>query len=119
MNVKEEAAVMQMRLAPEPFAAIKSGLKIYELRLFDKKRQRLNMGDVVCFTDIKSGEKLFCSVEEIKVFDDFEKLYAALPATEIGYAVGEKADPTDMNAYYSGDEIRKYGVVAIKIKNIV
>ena len=40
-----------MRLNPDPFRAIKSGQKIYELRLFDEKRRLIAPGDVIEFTN--------------------------------------------------------------------
>ena len=36
--------------------------------------------------------------------------------TDIGYKDDEVANPDDMLSYYSIEDIRKYGVVAIEIK---
>lgn len=106
---------VEMRLAPNPFEMIKSGDKVYELRLYDEKRRLIKVGDVIRFTQTESGETMSCTVTAVLQFKNFNELYAALPHDEIGYLPHEKADPSDMNAYYSDEEIAKYGVVAIKL----
>ena len=42
--------VFEMKLNTEPFERIKSGRKKLELRLFDEKRQRLDIGDIIIFS---------------------------------------------------------------------
>ena len=41
----------QLKLAAEPFNAITSGNKIIESRLFDDKRQKIQLGDKIIFTN--------------------------------------------------------------------
>ena len=96
-------------------SGIKSGEKIYELRLYDEKRQKIERGDYIVFT-AENGERLTAKVTDILRFNDFVKLYAALPKTQIGYKPNEIADPEDMAQYYAENEIKKYGVVALKIE---
>lgn len=40
----------RMKLQSEPFAKIKNGKKILEIRLFDDKRQKLHLGDEIEFS---------------------------------------------------------------------
>ena len=96
-------------------SGIKSCEKIYELRLYDEKRQKIKRGDYIVFT-AENGERLTAKVTDILRFNDFAELYAALPKTKIGYKPHEIADPEDMAQYYAEDEIKKYGVVALKIE---
>ena len=110
-----DAAVHEMRLKTQPFDSIKSGEKIYELRLYDEKRQKIRRGDYIVFT-AENGERLTVKVTEILRFDDFAGLYAVLPKTELGYKPRETAVPEDMARYYGEDEIKKYGAVAFKIE---
>ena len=42
----------KMRLFESPFERIKSGKKTIELRLFDEKRQKLSIGDIVEFSKL-------------------------------------------------------------------
>ena len=106
-----------MKLAPGPFAMIKSGQKTIELRLFDEKRQKIKAGDSIVFTETETGEKLNVRVEKLYRFDSFDELYKALPLLRCGYTEETVADakPSDMEEYYSAEEQRMYGVVGIEI----
>ena len=106
-----------MRLAPAPFAMIKSGHKKYELRLYDEKRRRIAVGDDILFTNTESGETLRVFVRGLTLFPDFAALYDALPLLECGYTEEtlSAASPTDMEEYYSPEEIEAYGVIAIRL----
>jgi len=111
----------EMKLNESPFLMIEGGQKRYELRLFDAKRQKLSVGDTVVFTMVGNAERrLTAEVVALHRFSDFASLYKSLPLTECGYRADEVegASPRDMEAYYSQEEQRRYGVVAIEIKLI-
>ena len=99
---------------------IKSGKKIYELRLFDEKRKGIKVADKIEFTSVYNGEKLIAQVEDLLTFPSFFELYNSLSPLEIGYNERDSktASYLDMQRYYSAEEQRLYGVVAIKIKII-
>ena len=106
----------QMNLYPEPFDLIKAGSKTVEMRLFDEKRRKLSVGGLIVFTNTKTKEELVVEIIDLKQFDSFESLYLNYKKTDIGYKDDEVANPDDMLSYYSIEDIRKYGVVAIEIK---
>lgn len=107
-----------MKLTPSPFEMIKAGKKIFELRLFDEKRQKIKKGDTIVFTNTENGERLTVNVVGIHRFDSFEDLYNSLPLLQCGYTELDidSATPSDMEAYYSIDEQKKYGVVGIEVE---
>ena len=109
--------VHNMKLHSSPFEMIKSGKKTIELRLFDEKRQQINAGDKIVFTNTTTGETLDTTVVELHRFDSFEELYKSLPLLECGYTTEDvdKAHPSDMEQYYSVEEQNKYGVVGIEL----
>ena len=109
-----------MKLNAEPFEMIKSGKKIYELRLFDEKRKLIKVKDKIEFASVFSGEKLLVEVEDVLVFSSFCELYKSLSPLEIGYDEHNFKNAThlDMQRYYSKEEQELFGVVAIKIKLI-
>ena len=106
-----------MQLQPSPFEMIKDGTKTIELRLFDEKRRKIQIGDTISFTNTETREVLSVKVLELFVFDSFETLYRQLPLSACGYTEEEldTASPDDMNAYYSREMQQKYGVVGIRI----
>ena len=105
-----------MKLNNNPFRSIKNGTKNIELRLNDEKRQLLNIGDIIEFTNRDNGEKLITEIEDLYHYSSFEELYPNHDKLSMGYAKNEIADPKDMEEYYSKEEQEKYGVVGIKIK---
>ena len=107
-----------MRLRPEPFRMIGSGLKTFELRLFDEKRKQIAVGDEIVFTCTEGdAAPLTCRVIGLFPFASFDALYRTIPLLRCGYTEETvcKASPRDMEEYYSEDEIRKSGVLAIEI----
>ena len=108
----------RMRLNPEPFAMIEIGQKTIELRLFDEKRRAIRSGDVIRFANTADeDEVLYCRADKLHVFPSFADLYEALPLTACGYSpeAAKTASPKDMDAYYSAEEQRRFGVVGISV----
>lgn len=97
---------------------IKRGYKTIELRLYDEKRKVVSVGDTLIFTNTENTEEqLVCLVNNLYIFDSFEKLYESLPLDKCGYLPEEisSASYKDMEEYYSPMEQNKYGVVGIEI----
>ena len=112
----DSVSVNRMNLYPIPFELIKNGSKKVEMRLFDKKRSKLLIGDLIVFTNTDTKEELLTEIIDLKQFSSFESLYANYKKTDLGYKENEIAKPEDMLAYYSIEQIKKYGVLAIEIK---
>ncbi len=108
----------EMNLVNTAFNKILSGKKTIELRLFDEKRQEINIGDNVRFRNTENGNIIVAEVKALHIFKSFEELYKALPLDNCGYEDTKTAKPDDMLEYYTAEQIEKYGVVGIEIKNI-
>jgi len=100
------------------FDKIKSGEKNVELRLNDEKRQKISVGDCIDFY-CDSDETIKAKVIDLYVSESFEKMLRDFPKTLSGF---DKNTPQyvskKMQKYYSPDQIRKNGVLGIKIKPI-
>ena len=109
--------IHNMKLHDSPFEKIQSGQKTIELRLFDEKRQKIKVGDVIEFTNTSNGEKMRATVKKLHRFESFAQLYKALPLLQCGYTSEDidTAQPSDMEQYYSAEEQEKYGVVGIEL----
>ncbi len=106
----------KMNLHNGPFESIKSGSKTLELRLLDEKRQLINIGDFIEFTNRITNEKLTVKVVALHKFKNFEELFNEFPKTAMGYSANETAHFSDMEEFYSKEEQEKCGVVAIEIQ---
>ena len=113
----QAVTVHEMKLRPEPFGKIRSGTKTIELRLYDEKRQKIQVGDVIEFTCTEGGEMIRATVKALHLFDSFAELYDTLPLLQCGYTAEDldSALPSDMEAYYSAQAQEKYGVLGIEL----
>lgn len=109
-----------MHLVLSAFAKIANGSKTIELRLNDKKRQRINVGDTVVFNCSSTNDIITAQVYGLHKFSDFKELYKMLPLEKCGYTVAEldTAHYTDMEQYYSEEQIKKYGALGIELFNV-
>ena len=108
--------IHQMNLHNEPFMLIKSKTKTVEMRLDDERRKDLKIGDIICFTNRDTLETMNVEITNLYRFKSFEELYKNFSKIEIGYKENEKANPKDMELYYTKEQQQTYGVVAIRIK---
>jgi len=106
-----------MKLNSSPFEMIKRGDKTIELRLFDEKRRKIKVGDIITFTNTANGEQMSTTVKNVHRFDSFDELYKSLPLLQCGYTTADidKAHPSDMEQYYSVEAQNQYGVVGIEL----
>jgi len=109
-----------MNLVPSAFKKIADGSKTIELRLNDEKRQRINVEDTVIFDCSSTKDITTAQVSGLHKFSDFEELYKALPLEKCGYTVAEldTAHYTDMEQYYTKEQIKKYGTLGIELCNV-
>ncbi len=54
-------------------------------------------------------------IADLQTFADFFALYGAFDKGAIGYDETETANAEDMYAYYSKEDIARYGVLAIRL----
>lgn len=109
-----------MNLVSSAFRKIADGSKTIELRLNDEKRQQINVEDTVVFNCLGAKDIITAQVSGLHKFSDFEELYKALPLEKCGYTVAEldTAHYTDMEQYYTKEQIEKYGALGIELCNV-
>lgn len=109
-----------MNLEPSVFFKIANGNKTIELRLNDEKRQKINIGDTIEFRCGEINSVIFAEVIKLYKFPDFEQLYKVLPLEKCGYSENDlkTAHYTDMERYYTKEQIKKYGVLGIEVDKI-
>lgn len=110
--------IHRMNLWNDSFEAIKEGWKTIEMRLNDKKRSLIKVNDIIEFSNTTTNETMFCLVLKLYHYKTFDELYKNHSKLSIGYKENEIVKPKDMLAYYSSDDINKYGVLGIEIRVI-
>ena len=109
-----------MKLNDAPFDAMARGEKTIELRLFDKKRRTVAIGDEIIFTRVGTSERIRARVIALHRFPTFAELYASLPIERLGYSREQipTASHVDMEAYYPIERQRELGVIGIEIETV-
>ncbi len=109
-----------MNLEPSAFLKIAKGSKTIELRLNDEKRQKINIGDRIEFRCGEINSVIFAEVLKLHKFPDFEQLYKVLHLEKCGYSKNhlKTAHYTDMEKYYTKEQIEKYGALGIELQKI-
>ncbi len=109
--------IHNMMLANEPFESIYNGTKTAEYRLYDEKRKKISVGDTIVFTNRDTGDTVKVSVTYIKVFASFVALFSALGCEGEPYRRWTAQQLADsMGEYYTAQQEKEYGVVAIGIR---
>ncbi len=107
----------KMDLSEFSFNKIKAGRRV-DMRLFDKKRQSLKIGDMIEYENINNPhEHIECLVQGMAVFDNFSNMIDCLTPQMLGYNDKEEII-LRLNRAYSLDLQKNFNVVAIFIKNV-
>ena len=107
----------KMDLSEFSFNKIKAGRRV-DMRLFDKKRQSLKIGDMIEYENINNPhEHIECLVQGMAVFDNFSNMIDCLTPQMLGYDDKEEII-LQLNRAYSLDLQKNFNVVAIFIKNV-
>lgn len=106
----------QMGLQPKYFDYMKKGTKRIELRLFDEKRQGINIGDTIEFAN-PDGEKLLVRVVGLLRYGSFEDLFRDYDISVLADASMTKRELLDvLNEFYPVEKQNKMGVVGIRVE---
>lgn len=113
-----EFALHNMGLQDKYFDFIKFGTKRLELRLYDKKRKNIQVGDLIRFKN-SHGEILRCRVEALHIYPDFATLFADFPKEMLADKSISKNEMLDiMREFYPEKRQHENGVVGIQIEPI-
>lgn len=109
--------VFEMSLRQDPFSSIQKGTKTVELRLYDEKRARLNIGDYIVFTNLADTTRLAVQITALYRFASFKDLFSDIDLRSCGFDAPLTACDAAkvMEKYYSREEISVYGVLGIRI----
>ena len=108
-----------MKLFESPFNRVSSGKKIIEIRLFDEKRQKLNIGDTIEFSKLPDLEdKIKVEIVALLRYQSFRDLVADFGVEYYGYPKDYPINDFIDACYkiYSKEKEQQYGVLGIKIR---
>lgn len=109
-------ATHSMNLQPRYFDFIKDGTKRIELRLFDEKRQKIALGDIIEFNKSET-EKFEAKVIGLLRYDSFESLFKDFDVSILADASMTKDELLGiLEEFYTPEKQKEYGVIGIRIE---
>ena len=106
----------QLKLATEPFNAIISGNKTIESRLYDAKRQKIQIGDRIIFTNRDNSEQtVTAEIVGLLRYATFRDLFSHNNPRKFG---GDNVEwlENQISEFYSIEDQKIYGVIGIEFK---
>lgn len=108
-----------MRLHEEPFNMIKENTKDIEYRLNDEKRKQIKIGDTITFYKRPlDEEKIKVLVIDLKYYKNLLEMYTATFDKDFKGRYKDPQAVVDDTPYYSDDEVKRYGCLAIYFKKL-
>lgn len=109
-----------MKIQEDFFEQVKSGKKVYEVRVYDEDMQKIVIGDTIIFKKMPNLiDGVVTKVVDVKKFDTFEQMAQTLSLSSVGL---DKKNASQVSRFYrslySKEDEKKYGVIAIKIEKI-
>ncbi len=105
-----------MKLQARPFDQIKCGTKTIEVRLFDEKRRKIRIGDIIEFRrEPEQEESVRVEVTDLYQYKTFAELVAAFPLSDFG---AENRDELlgMIYRFYSREQEGEFGVMGIRVR---
>lgn len=111
---------MLVHLHPEVFEIVENGVKDVEVRVNDEKRRKLKIGDTLVFLKRPDEvEKIYAKVTNLVYFNSFQEVCNSYPMERIYLEETSNSEYISlMGKFYSDEEVKKYGVVAIEFELI-
>ena len=109
---------MNIHLDSDIFDIVKNKSKDVEIRLNDLKRRKLNVGDTLIFLKRPNeDEELRGTVTKLVYFNNFTEVVNNYPIRRLYLDNYSKEDFINLlGRFYSEEEVKEYGVVAIEFK---
>lgn len=109
-----------LKLQPKYFDYINKGTKRIELRLYDEKRQKINVGDTIIFQkepDLETTMKV--KVIGLLRYNSFEELFEDFNIEIMADKLMTKQKLLNvLEEFYTPEKQKQYGVVGIRIEKI-
>ena len=109
-----------LKLQPKYFDYINNGTKRVELRLYDEKRQKINIGDTIIFQKEPELEiTMKVKVIGLLRYNTFEELFEDFDIEMMADKSMTKQELLNvLEEFYTPEKQKQYGVIGIRIEKI-
>lgn len=111
--------IYEMKLNEKAFSNIKNGVKKFELRLFDERRKNINLGDTIVFHNLNNlDDTISVKVIALLRYPSFDDFFKDIDYKLCGTANSLEEKLERVHTFYTVEQEKKYGILAIKIELI-
>lgn len=106
-----------LHVPPFSFNKIVDKSKKMDIRLFDKRIQKIRLNDTIEYINIDSNEKTWSVVRGVAIFENFDALIDVVPPQLIGYDNKEEIR-LRISRMYSPEEQKEFFVCGLFIEEM-
>ena len=112
--------IHEMKLQPEYYNYILNGTKRIEIRLFDEKRQQINLGDnIKLLKEPELNETFTVKVVGLLRYNNFEDMFKDFDISVLADKSMTKDELINvLEQFYTKEKQEQYGVLGIRIELI-
>lgn len=109
-----------LKLQPQYFDYINNGTKRIELRSYDEKRQKINIGDIIIFQkEPELDITMKVKVIELLRYNKFEELFNDFDIEKMADKSMTKQELLKaLEEFYTPEKQEKYGVLGIRVEKV-
>ena len=118
MLISEANMEHELKLQPRYYEYILNGSKDIEIRLYDEKRQKINIGDTIIFKkEPELNESFKVKVVGLLRYENFEGLFEDFGVDRLADKSMEKSELLEeLEKFYTKEKQKEYGVLGIRIE---
>ena len=117
MLISEVNMEHELKLQPRYYKYILNGSKDIEIRLYDEKRQKINIGDIIIFKkEPELNESFKVKVVGLLRYENFEGLFEDFGVDRLADKSMSKSELLEeLEKFYTKEKQKEYGVLGIRI----
>ena len=118
MLISEVNMEHELKLQPRYYEYILNGSKDIEIRLYDEKRQKINIGDIIIFKkEPELNESFKVKVVGLLRYENFDGLFNDFTIDRLADKSMKKSELLEeLEKFYTKEKQKEYGVLGIRIE---
>lgn len=120
MLISEVNMEHELKLQPRYYEYILDGTKDIEIRLYDEKRQKINIGDIIIFKkEPELNESFKVKVVGLLRYENFDGLFNDFTIDRLADKSMKKSELLEeLEKFYTKEKQKEYGVLGIRIEKV-
>ena len=120
MLISEVNMEHELKLQPRYYEYILNGTKDIEIRLYDEKRQKINIGDIIIFKkEPELNESFKVKVVGLLRYENFDGLFNDFTIDRLADRSMSKSELLEeLEKFYTKEKQKEYEVLGIRIEKV-